>query len=722
VVSTLPPSRRLGLTTVYAIWLFGIVSYFVPAATWSPVSRFNIARAVVEEQTFRVDSFAASTGDRARVNDHWYSDKAPIVGLAAAAPYAVYHLFDRLRGGQPRFTAIASRDLPAFHVYVNTSFQRGLYVTSVATAGASGVAVGLLLFMLLRRRTTVKTALFASSVTVLGTPLLPYSTSLYGHSVAAAFLLAGFAAVDGEREGAPLDLSPRRLRVAGACLALAAGSEYIVAIPSTIVGVWLLWASRGHRWRTVRDLALGAAVPVAIVCAYHTVCFGAPWRTPYAFIVRPEFAAGHAKGFYGIQMPKLEAVQGLLFSERRGLFYVAPVTVLGFVGAAIIASKRRDPMIAVMLAAAGSLLLVNAGYYMWWGGAAAGPRHLVPVLAVSAFGLVWMCRQGRALRLGAYLASAVSAANMLAVTAVGLEAPESGDILTRYVYPHLLSGRVAHMNGASNLAIELGLARGASLGPLLAWLVVGFRILMRRADTEESLTTAVRPSHASLLLGGLALVSCVDRPEDKTPLPSITARSVAPAQVVNAPAASPAQAVNAPAASPPKRNLEPNHPELYATSYPNGNLLIGRSRECVVEMLGPGTERWFKRLDGDCGGGIRVAVAPNSQAFARTATELHAFAHDGALLWSVPVEHVPDELAAPAVTPDSSVVTARSPRSVAAFDPEGKEVWTFSIEGAERLAASPVGRPTEGLLIVTNEAAYAIAPDGTVRWRSPFGS
>jgi hypothetical protein len=70
---------RLG----FAAWLFGVFCYFLPAATWSPVSRFDLTRAIVEQHTLRIDAFADNTGDRAFKDGHWYSDKAPLPALLA---------------------------------------------------------------------------------------------------------------------------------------------------------------------------------------------------------------------------------------------------------------------------------------------------------------------------------------------------------------------------------------------------------------------------------------------------------------------------------------------------------------------------------------------------------------------------------------------------------------------------------------------------------------
>jgi hypothetical protein len=87
---------------------------------------------------------------------------------------------------------------------------------------------------------------------------------------------------------------------------------------------------------------------------------------------------------------------------------------------------------------------------------------------------------------------AISAFNMLAVCAVGIEAPERGDLLLDFVYPRLFDGRIAQLSGASNLGIELGLMRAASVIPLLAWFVLGGYILARQLTEAGSVRGAVR--------------------------------------------------------------------------------------------------------------------------------------------------------------------------------------------------------------------------------------
>jgi hypothetical protein len=477
------PLNRLRLG--YAAWLFGVFCYFLPAATWSPVSRFDLTRAIVESGSFSIDAYADNTGDRARSGEHWYSDKAPLVALLAIPAYQTYHWLDRSRGKAPAYEARGSLTRPALRVTVNRSFQRALYVCSLSTAALSGVALGLFLFELLRRRMAAATALWGSALTVLCTPIFPYATSLYGHVSAGAFLAGGLFFLDGlftearaelpEGQAAPT----RRAALAGACLAASVGCEYLAAVPVLALLIGFCLGKPPRQWaQIVLGLALGALGPTLLIAGYHWVCFGAPWRTGYSFIVDPTFAAGHASGMLGIRVPRLPALWGLLFGRLRGLFYIAPLALPLLVG--VFCRARGGDRTALAGAFAFlALLLVNSSYYMWWGGAAAAPRHLIPVLGTLALGFPWVW-QRRAWRYALLGLAVISVCNMLAISAVGLEAPERGDVLVDFVYARLLQGRLSAMNGASNLGIELGIVRGGTLGPLLVWLMAGAYVLRRQ--------------------------------------------------------------------------------------------------------------------------------------------------------------------------------------------------------------------------------------------------
>ena len=465
-------------SVAYGLWLLGIFAYFVPAATWNPVSRFDLTRAIVEHRTLSIDAYADNTGDRAFARGHWYTEKAPIASLLAVPAYSIFLVTQKLRGRRLEYSVFSTAEIPARRVVVNGPFQRALYVCSLSTAGIGTAVLGVLLLRLLARRFTPRAALFGSSVTVLGTPLLPYATSFYGHAVAAAFLAGAVYALFSELETPP---TRALVRVSGACLALAAGCEYLAAVPAIVIGAFFLVRERRQGLlRHIADLAAGALAPSLLVAAYHTACFGSPFRTGYGFVVRPEFVKGHASGLMGIHLPTLAGTIGISIGPRRGLFFLAPITLFALAFGIRYARQTRDAASRVGLFAFGALFFVNAGYYMWWGGAAAGPRHLVPAVAFLCFGtaVAWDSRG----RWAWVLLALLSVANFVVLTAVGLEAPDRGNALFDYAYLRLLRGEIASLSGATNIGMRLGLSPGATLGPLLVWMVLGARFLTRHAS------------------------------------------------------------------------------------------------------------------------------------------------------------------------------------------------------------------------------------------------
>ncbi|MBX7197361.1 MAG: hypothetical protein K1X94_35245, partial [Sandaracinaceae bacterium] len=381
-------------------------------------------------------------------------------------------------------------DVPAAGVQLNTSAQQLLYASSIGVSGLSLAVLALALHALSRRRVDERTRLVAIALACLGTPLYAYATSFYGHVPAAALLTAALEALDPR--------APRaRLPLAGFCLGAAVGCEYLTAVPGAVLASFaVLHGPRDARARRVSELALGALAPVLVLAGYHQLCFGAPWLTGYSHLANPEFVSGHQRGLLGIGLPTLEALVGLLVSPRRGLFVVAPVAIVGVVGLVVAARHGAirdasagppeepipppDRLPAVALAALVALFLANAGYYMWWGGAAIGPRHLVPMLPALALGIAQAWSWPRARPWVAAL-GVLSIGLVLALTAVGLEAPESGNVLFDYALARLSRAEVSALPSATNLGLLLGLPPLLSLVPWFVWLVLVGRVLWIRS-------------------------------------------------------------------------------------------------------------------------------------------------------------------------------------------------------------------------------------------------
>jgi hypothetical protein len=468
-----------------ALWLLQAATYFVPGATWNPVTRLALTHAVVDRGTFSIDDFADATGDRARVGDHWYTDKSPMASFVAVPAYALVRSLHRLAGRPPPGFRVskATPEVPAVRIEPNGSFTQLLYACAVAVGGLPFALLGVLLVRFLARRFTLAAAALGTGVTLLGTPLYPYATTFYGHVLAACAL---FFAVE------LLDAAPRPSALrhwgAGAALGFSVTTEFLTALPAAVVAGWALFLHRGRAGWLSRalQLAAGAAVPLGVLAAYNTACFGAPWRTGYHYVVLDTFVEGHARGLMGVGLPQPEALWGLWFSPERGLAVVAPVTLLAAVG--LIQAVRRRPgdrALAALGLAFLALFVANSGYYMWWGGASAGPRHLVPALPALAVGVasLWDARRWRWL---VVLLGVLSVAVMVLFAAVGVEAPEHGAVVTRYLWPAFARGHLAAHAGASNLGVRLGFPVAGSLGPLLAWLLLGARGVWALATAPET--------------------------------------------------------------------------------------------------------------------------------------------------------------------------------------------------------------------------------------------
>jgi len=207
----------------------------------------------------------------------------------------------------------------------------------------------------------------------LATPALASSLLLFSHALTACLLLGAFLllfepARPGTRVGA----------LAGLLLAWAAACEYSAALPAAVVA---LAALRRLRVRGVLAAIAGGTMPVGLLAVYNTVCFGSPLSISSAHETYGTFATLVRHGIFGISLPTLSGLGGLLLSPARGLFAWAPLAAFAILGACL---KTNWPSSAggrcALWAAPLALLLAMSGYPNWHGGWFPGPRYLLQVL------------------------------------------------------------------------------------------------------------------------------------------------------------------------------------------------------------------------------------------------------------------------------------------------------------------------------------------------------
>jgi hypothetical protein len=329
--------------------------------------RYFLTVSMVEDHTLQIDRALARYGsrnyDRAERAGHAYADKPPGTSVLAVPVYWAWARL--LHPGDERPPRPPDRII---------------WWLALAVSLAPMLACAAMLARVLERTGAGPRAAAITSLGLLvATPLAIYSTLFFGHATAAAALGIAFFAV----ASAPLPLRPGRAAWVGLGCAIGVACEYTVAIPAALLVLVVL---RRGGWRATLA-CLGGALPIAAaLAAYHTVAFGGPFSTGYAWKAAPDLAAHHGKGLLGFEGPHAKALFGLLLSRQRGLFFLSPWLVLAVPGLWVLLRDpaRRDLGGFVTLTTVVAFLLVYMTEH-WHGGDCVGPRYVVFVVPLLAY-------------------------------------------------------------------------------------------------------------------------------------------------------------------------------------------------------------------------------------------------------------------------------------------------------------------------------------------------
>lgn len=404
-----PPDRsalraRRRLDFLLFTFVFLLAAWFYNGYGWNQTARYDPVWAFVEpgpnRWTLRIDDFLVdpaeglNTGDWARNpehGEHYYSNKAPGTTLLGIPAYLALYHGERLVGLDP--TSIEG-------VLVN-AYLLHLWVTVLPLALSSLFFFRLLVWLGCTRAAAVgyTTLLYA------GTLLLPFSTVMWGHTTAAAFVVMAAACFfTGGRRG---------LIWSGLLAGVAVLTDYAAApIAVGLVGLAALVSS--HRER-IAPLLGGAAVPLVVFGAYHWALFGSPLRLASSYSPEGMLSEGRLQGLFG--GPRLDALQGLTLSMSRGLFVFMPVLLLAVVGVRHVRDHRRAEAGWLALFVVVAVLLVNSTFNGWHGGVSTGPRYQIVALPFWVL-LVAFAPRSPAMRRVVVALGAVSVANMLVIAAV----------------------------------------------------------------------------------------------------------------------------------------------------------------------------------------------------------------------------------------------------------------------------------------------------------------
>jgi hypothetical protein len=409
--------------------------------------------------TPNIDRYAEQTCDLVKYRGHYYAAKAPLLDFWSAPWYLLLHAV----GAVPhdRNVGLGYPDAMV-GVPLRAIWQIGLWAV---------VLPGMLLLLLVRRvaeNVEPGTGTAVAALLGLGTLVLPFSTLLFAHVPATMLLFAAFAL-----------LFLRRSPVAaGACAGLAIATDFPLAIPAVLVGLYA--AARVPRVRHVGEYALGGIVGLAPVWAYDTWAFGNPFHLGYAGTAGQGAAGGWQNtGFFGQSAPSFHIFVSLLLSQR-GLLVLTPVLVLAAAGGGVLWRRGLRAEAGLVAALVVVELVWNSARHpteFALGGWVPGPRFLIPLLPFLCLLLAPLVRRAPAT---AGVLGAISIGAMAIATAA--EPLLSNDDTHHWI------ARIADGNFAATVLSLGGIGHGwLAILPFFAAVVLAAaaaipRVTVRRGD------------------------------------------------------------------------------------------------------------------------------------------------------------------------------------------------------------------------------------------------
>lgn len=366
---------RMLFVFVCGLYLFA----FPYLPKWAPpneISRLAETIAIVDHHQLSINEVIkqyGTIGDLSFHNGHYYSTKAPLLGLAAVPVYEVL-----------KKTCFAEQEMD-FSVLV---YWARLFVTILPTLG-----ILILLNRFLRAYVSASVASAVVATYALGTLAFSYSLQFMSHQTAANLLFLAFYVLWRHLRN---DWSLKGVLIAG----MAGGAALMAEYPAGFGLVAILFyaaLSCLTSMDTVKEgfyklfhiavrVSFGAAPFLAMLMTYHWLCFGSPFESGYSHIVEPAYRSVHGSGVGGVFLPNGEALLNSFFSPLRGLFVLAPFLLLAFPGLylqwkkikLVSANDRAVFWFTIITFLSYSYFTASFSYEGW--GWSTGPRHITPLV------------------------------------------------------------------------------------------------------------------------------------------------------------------------------------------------------------------------------------------------------------------------------------------------------------------------------------------------------
>jgi hypothetical protein len=396
----MPPTYRMSINSSWELKLFlagffilnlFLSSYFIDAwITPNSTSRAIPVITLYEDNTLIIDKYQSHTTDKAFINEHYYSDKAPLSTFLVYPFYAAYKSISTTPDNEDNINKHPiyiwdTKGIKDGRVFLFPKLNAPLVIGGFLCGSLPFAAWVTYIFIYIYKRQAQTSPVFLAMLSAYGTFLFALSGVYLGHLLSGLFLLVAYIFIKADRN----------YFVAGFLVGLAFLTEYTTAIAGPIWLILIFYKTRN--FIKAMSFCLGAFPAVLFILYYNQITTGHMFDVLYNHVAIANFS--EMKTHLGFRLPKTEAMWGLLFSSYRGMFFYAPVFFLiAYYYIKNCFSLNWKAQFKLERIANNYLLLfamiyffVNSSYYMWWGGWSFGPRHLVPVAMLLLFeGIIFL--------------------------------------------------------------------------------------------------------------------------------------------------------------------------------------------------------------------------------------------------------------------------------------------------------------------------------------------
>lgn len=358
--------RHGWLVAIAGVYLY-LFPYFPRINSANELPRVYLVKAIVEDHSFAIDRQVQRyswVSDLSKWDGHLYQNKAPGSSLLVVPVYAVV----RLVAGEP-------------------SLAVTMWLCRIVAGIIPALIFLLLMWRFLERFTPepeVRTLVMVAYG--LGSMAMTYAMLYYSHQLSAVCIAGAWLLI----------VDNKRPVVAGLLAGCAVLVDYQTAFAIVPIGIYV---AVKHR-RAIPWMIAGGIAPLAVLLAYHAICFGSPLRTGYATAI--VYGSDHAHGLLGMTTPRAAAVWGTLFAADNGLLVLMPWLLLAIPGG-IALWKRDRALVAASLGVCAVFLYFLWSIVFWRGGWEIGPRYVTAMLPfllpLVAVGVAELRRYPRVLEL-----------------------------------------------------------------------------------------------------------------------------------------------------------------------------------------------------------------------------------------------------------------------------------------------------------------------------------